>query len=69
MSRLNNTDSLNIKETNVCLLIRLRFIPSEIAILTDMSPQLITNMRVRMLFKIFGERGGARDFDSRIRNI
>ena len=69
MARLNATDSLSFRETNVCLLIRLRFIPSEIAILTDTSPQAITNMRVRMLFKIFGERGGARDFDNRIKDI
>lgn len=66
---LYRTENLNAKEMNVCLLIRLRFIPSEIAALTATSPQTITNMRVRMLQKIFGERGGARDFDARIREI
>lgn len=69
LSRLNSTDTLSPKESYVCLLIRLRFIPSEIAVLTATSPQSITNMRVRMLFKIFGERGGARDFDNRIRSV
>lgn len=64
---LNTSPAVNAKETNVCLLIRLRFIPSEIATLTATSPQTITNMRVRLLLKLFGERGGARDFDARIR--
>ena len=39
------------------------FLPSEIAILTCSSPQAITNMRVRLLQKLFNRTGGARDFD------
>lgn len=66
---LYNTESLGTKEICVCLLIRLRFLPSEIAALTGLSPQTITNMRSRMLQKIFGERGGARVFDDRIMNV
>lgn len=55
--------SLSEREVNVCLLIRQNFLPSEIAILTCSSPQAITNMRVRLLQKLFNRTGGARDFD------
>ena len=39
---------------------------SEIAILVASSPQSITNLRVRLLQKLFNETGGAKDFDQRI---
>ena len=42
------------------------FQPSEIAILVASSPQSITNLRVRLLQKLFNETGGAKDFDQRI---
>ncbi len=54
-------------EVNVIMLIRLRFAPSEMAVLTGTSSQSVTNLRVRLLRKMFGEKGGARDFDARIR--
>ena len=60
---------LNGKEMHVCQLIKLRFIPSEMAALTASSPQAVTNMRVRLMEKLFGQKGGARDFDRRIREI
>ena len=60
---------LNARETSVCSLIKLRFIPSEIAALTVSSPQSVTNMRVRLHTKMFGTSGGARDFDNKIRNL
>lgn len=69
LARLNASANLSPLETNVCLLIRLRFTPSEIAILTGISPQRVTNMRTSLLLKIFGEKGGARDFDSRLRGM
>ena len=69
LARLNGATSLSPLETNVCLLIRLRFTPSEIATLTGISPQRVTNMRTSLLLKIFGEKGGARDFDSRLRGM
>ena len=64
-----NPHELNAKEMHLCMLIKLRFIPSEMAILTNSSPQTVTNMRVRLLEKIFGEKGGARDLDRRIREL
>ena len=57
---------LGTREQTVCLLIRLHFQPSEIAVLVASSPQSITNLRVRLLQKLFNETGGAKDFDLRI---
>ena len=60
---------LNEKERLVCLLIRLRFIPSELSVLLGISPQNVTNMRQRLLQKLFHAQGGAKDFDERIRSL
>ena len=60
---------LNHTERGACLLIRLRFIPSEIAALLGLSPQQVTNLRVRLLQKMFNRKGGARDFDVAIRDL
>jgi tetratricopeptide (TPR) repeat protein len=69
LARLNGAVSLSPLETNICLLIRLRFTPSEIATLAAISPQRVTNMRTALLLKIFSEKGGARDFDARLRGM
>lgn len=68
-TNLLSKGNLNDKEMNVCMLIRLRFIPSEISVLTDSSPQSITNIRVRLLNKMFHQTGGARQFDELIRSL
>ena len=60
---------LSAKEQNICLLIRHNFQPTEIASLTISSPQTITNTRVRLLKKLFGETGGAKDFDLLLKSI
>ena len=60
---------LNTKEQTICLLTRHNFQPTEIATLTIATPQTITNTRVRLLKKLFGETGGAKDFDAMIKNI
>ena len=65
---LNNL-KLSEREEHVVMLIRLRFIPSEISVLMDISAQSVTNMRQRLMLKIFGDKGGARDFDRRIREL
>ena len=61
--------NLSPNEINVTILTRLRFIPTEIAVLTGMSSQSVTNTRARLLHKIFGMKGGAKEFDDRIRNL
>lgn len=58
---------LSSKEQQVCLLTVHNFLPSEIANLTFATPQSITNTRVRLLRKLFGETGGAKDFDTAIK--
>ena len=72
-SRLNalfaGHTNLSPNEINVTILTRLRFIPTEIAVLTGMSSQSVTNTRARLLHKIFGMKGGAKEFDDRIRNL
>ena len=60
---------LNTKEQAVCLLIRHNFQPTEIAALTISTPQTITNTRVRLLKKLFGQTGGAKDFDAAIKAV
>lgn len=66
---INNREALSERDVHICMLIKLRFQPSEIAALVGVSPQTITNSRTRLLGKIFGEKGGARDFDHRIRQM
>ena len=67
--KLLNHGDLNAKERHICMLIRLRFIPSELSALLGISPQSVTNMRQRLLQKLFHEKGGAKDFDEKIRAI
>ena len=56
MKTLNsNSDVLTEKEYTVCILSRLRFIPSEIAVLTDLSTQRITNIRKTVNTKLFND--------------
>ncbi|MBR1388138.1 MAG: hypothetical protein IJ569_00740 [Prevotella sp.] len=59
---------LNSKEQMVCLLTFHGFLPTEIATLTISTPQTITNTRVRLLKKLFNVTGGAKDFDTAIKN-
>ena len=62
-------DELTFNEQCICLLVSLHFAPSEIGVLTGVSPQGITNMRSRLMWKLFREGGGARDFDARLQAL
>lgn len=55
-------------EKKICMLIRLRFIPSELAVLLDLSKQRITNIRTAINMKLFKEKG-TKSLDSNIRRI
>ena len=59
--------TISAREQQVCLLTVHGFLPSEIANLTISTPQAITNTRVRLLRRLFGESGGATDFDTAIK--
>ena len=63
------SEKLNLKETNLCILIRLQFLPSEIATLMDSSAQSLSNLRVRLLYKMFGIKGTAKEFNEKINLI
>ena len=59
---------LTEKEINVCILIKLRFIPTEIATLLDLTKQRVSNMRRSINHKLFREEA-AKTLDSNIRRL
>ena len=59
---------LTEKEVNVCILIKLRFIPTEIATLLDLTKQRVSNMRRSINHKLFREEV-AKTLDSNIRRL
>lgn len=61
--------ALSMAEVNVLMLVRMRFAPSEMAALLGISPQNATNLRVRLLKKVFGQKGGTQDFDKLVRAL
>ena len=71
LNRLDmDINNLNYNELNICILTKLHFLPSEISCLMGLSSQNITNIRTRLLKKIFNiDKGGAKDFDKQIRLI
>ena len=66
LEAIGNLAEIGIQETNVCILVKLHFVPSEICTLLNMKPQALTNIRTRLLLKLFGKHGGAKDFDKAI---
>ena len=59
---------LTEKEIKVCILTRLQFIPTEMAVLLDLSRQRITNVKANANKKLFDE-AGALTFDSNIHRL
>ena len=60
----------NHRETEICILVKLRFIPTEMKTLLSVSSQVVTNIRKRLLQKLFNiSEGSASDFDRRIRSM
>lgn len=53
----NKKHMLSDSEILVCILIRLRFIPSEIVLLTTFSSQRVTNIKASINKKMFGKTG------------
>lgn len=60
---------LKPSDYDICVLVRLYFTPSEIAMLTGHSLSSITMKRVRLLDKLFNLSGKGGQFDAFIRNI
>lgn len=69
-SALNLDNSpLSELEYEVCLLIRTHFSPSDICKLTGISDSYASNIRKRLLKKLYDIDGAPKDFDNRILNI
>ena len=67
---LDNTDyELQYHEILLCILIKVGFRPSEIAVLMNLTPQNITNLRARLNKKMFHADKGAKDFNEKIINL
>ncbi|MBR6262236.1 MAG: hypothetical protein IKR05_03370 [Prevotella sp.] len=65
----NTSYELQRHETYLCILIKAGFRPSEIAILMNMTPQNISNLRARLNKKMFHTDNGAKDFNEKIINL
>ena len=61
--------SPDMAETQIILLLRLRFLLSEIAALLNISPSLLAMKRRRLLKKLFDMDGSPNLFDERIRQL
>ena len=70
MQTLSQTGyELQSHETILCILIKAKFRPSEIAVLMNLTPQNITNLRARLNKKMFHADKGAKDFNDKIINL
>ena len=67
--QIKSCRSVGKNEYQVCVLTKLGFRVSDIAYLTNNSSNGITNLRSRMMVKLFGEEGGAKDFDAKIASL
>ena len=61
--------TINSIHLRICLAVKLRFSPAQIAILVSRSKQAITTARSRMYKEAFGEKGKPSDFDNFILSI
>ena len=63
----SNKHKLNDNEFKTCILIRLLFIPKEIAIMLNLSQPSITKIRNNLMQKLFDEDGNSKELDKRLR--
>lgn len=68
-SKLRSLHRLSETEYRVCLLIKLRISPNEMAVLLNRSQSAISTIRSRLFQKVFGRKGGAKDWDSFILSL
>ena len=54
---------LKEREWRMCLLVKMCFLPVEMAVLLVTSKQNVSNMRSRLVQKIFGQNGRSGEFD------
>ena len=65
---IDDTKRLSYREIITCILIRFKFIPSEIAVLTNNSYQQITNLKSTINKKLFDKKG-AKTLDSNLMSL
>ena len=58
--------TLDLKDTEICLLTKLRFSPGEQSVLLHIKPNTLSNRRVRLLKKLFHEEGSSVLFEEKI---
>ena len=68
-SQLRNLHTMSELEYQVCLLIKLRIAPKDIANVLARDVSTISTVRSRLYKKVFGEKGGAREWDEFILGI
>ena len=68
-SQLRSLYSMSELEYQVCLLVKLRMAPTEIALVLSRDASTISTVRSRLYKKVFGRKGGAREWDEFILSI
>ena len=69
LCNIKTNPKVSVSEYQICVLTKLGLRINDIIYLTQISASNISNMRSRMLSKLFGEEGGAKDFDIRIKSL
>jgi len=60
---------LNDKEFKTCILIRMHFIPKDIANMLGVSQPYITKIRNNMMLKLFDVEGNSKELDERLKQF
>lgn len=68
-SQLRNLYAMSELEYQVCLLIKLRVAPSDMAVVLARDASTISTVRSRLYKKVFSQKGGAREWDEFILSI
>ena len=69
ISQLRGLHTMSELEYQVCLLIKLRIAPKDIAAVLVRDMSTISTVRSRLYGKVFGRKGGAKEWDDFIRSI
>ncbi|MDE5981453.1 MAG: hypothetical protein K2G61_05830 [Bacteroidaceae bacterium] len=69
MLKIKNNKDINSQEYRICILIKLGLKVSDIVFVEEITNSNLTNIRSRMLKKLLGIKGGARDFDRYLSEI
>ena len=68
-SQLRNLHPMSELEYQTCLLIKLRIAPTDIASVLSRDVSTISTVRSRLYKKVFGQKGGAREWDEFVLSI